>query len=98
MGLTHTVCGHAHVRPYSGHARLTDFGLASVVRGLHSVNLTPVQGYTQRWAAPEVIKTGDKNTREADVFSFAMVVIEVGHQAFPAPATGRRQMNGLPDI
>ena len=77
---------------------MTDFGFASVVRGLHSVHLTPVQGYTPRWAAPEVIETGDKNTREADVFSFAMVVIEVGHQALPALAAGRRQMNSLPDI
>ena len=77
---------------------MTDFGFASVVRGLHSVHLTPVQGFTPRWAAPEVIETGDKNTQEADVFSFAMVVIEVGPQAFPALATGRRQMNGSPNI
>ena len=56
-----------------GHARLTDFGFASVVRGLHSVLVTSVQGYTARWAAPEVLETGDKNTRAADVFAFAMV-------------------------
>ena len=62
---------------HGGHARLTDFGFASVARGLHSVLVTSVQGYTARWAAPEVLETGDKNTRAADVFAFAMVVIEV---------------------
>ena len=56
---------------------MTDFGFASVARGLHSVLVTSVQGYTARWAAPEVLETGDKNTRAADVFAFAMVVIEV---------------------
>ena len=60
-----------------GHARLADFGFASVVRGMNSVLVTEVQGYTARWAAPEVLESGDKNTREADVFVFGMVVIEV---------------------
>ena len=40
--------------------------------------MTEVQGYTARWAAPEVLGTGDRNTQEADVFAFAMVVVEVG--------------------
>ncbi|KAF9778328.1 kinase-like domain-containing protein, partial [Thelephora terrestris] len=35
----------------SNHARLTDFGFASVVRELNSVLVTQVQGYTARWAA-----------------------------------------------
>ena len=61
----------------SGHARLTDFGFASVVRGMNSVLVTEVLGYSSRWAAPEVLKRGDKNTCEADVFAFGMVVIEV---------------------
>ena len=39
--------------------------------------MTGVQGYSARWAAPEVLESGDKNTREADVFAFGMVVIEV---------------------
>ena len=61
----------------NGHARLTDFGLASIVRGMNSVPITQVEGYTPRWTAPEVLK-GDKCTPEADIFSFGMVVIEVG--------------------
>jgi len=36
------------------------------------------KGHTPRWAAPEVLKGADEATREADVFSFGMVVIEVG--------------------
>ena len=62
---------------YSGHARLTDFGFTSVVRGVDSILVTGVQGYSARWAAPEVLGNGDRNTREADVFSFGMIVIEV---------------------
>lgn len=56
---------------------MTDFGFTSVVRGTNSVLVTEVQGYTARWAAPEVLRNGDKNTREADVFAFGMVVVEV---------------------
>ena len=62
---------------HSGHACLTDFGFASVVRGLSSILVTNVQGYTARWAAPEVLGNGGRSTREADVFAFAMVVVEV---------------------
>ena len=62
---------------YDGRARLADFGFASVIRGLNSVHITKVQGYTARWAAPEVLRDGDKVTQEADVFAFGMVVIEV---------------------
>lgn len=39
--------------------------------------MTKVQGYTERWAAPEVLWSGDRNTQEADVFAFGMVVVEV---------------------
>ncbi|KAF9789636.1 kinase-like domain-containing protein [Thelephora terrestris] len=62
---------------HTGHARLTDFGFTSVVRGVNSVLVTEVQGYSARWAAPEVLENGDQNTREADVFAFGMIVIEV---------------------
>ncbi|KAF9779314.1 kinase-like domain-containing protein, partial [Thelephora terrestris] len=62
---------------YNGRARLTDFGFTSVVRRLDSVLITQVQGYSPGWAAPEIFVEGDRNTREADVFAFAMVIIEV---------------------
>ena len=57
---------------------MSDFGFASIVRGLDSVLVTKVQGFSPRWATPEVISEGDRNTREADVYAFGMVVIEVG--------------------
>jgi hypothetical protein len=44
---------------------------------VNSVLVTEVKGYYARWAAPEVLGNGDRNTREADVFSFGMIVIEV---------------------
>ena len=61
-----------------GRARLTDFGFTSVVRGLNSVLVPELQGCTLRWAAPEVIRGEGRSTQEADIYSFAMVVIEVG--------------------
>jgi len=62
---------------------LTDFGLTSIVRGLNSILVTKVKGYTEAWAAPEVLEIGDKATQEADVFALGMVVIEVGPCVFP---------------
>ena len=43
--------------------------------------MTKVQGFTPWWAAPEIIKSGDRNTQEADVFAFGMVVVEVSPSA-----------------
>lgn len=48
----------------SGHARITNFGLAVVT-----------SRRTQRWAAPEVLE-GGKDSKKADIFAFAMVMIE----------------------
>ena len=67
---------------HSSHACLTDFGFASVVRGLRSILVTEVQGYSARWAALEVLESGDRNTREADIFAFGMVVVEASHCIF----------------
>ena len=68
---------------HNGNARLTDFGLTSIVRGMYSLRVTGVKGYTEAWAAPEVLEEGNKATPEADIFSFGMVVIEVGPRASP---------------
>ena len=34
------------------------------------------RGYTMRWTAPEVLN-GGRYSKEADIFAFAMVMIEV---------------------
>ena len=59
-----------------GHARIADFGLATVTQNLDSVrSASGHHGHTVRWAAPEVLNKGTYS-KEADVFSFAMVMIE----------------------
>ena len=40
-------------------------------------------GYITAWAAPEVLEGTGTITREADVFAFGMVVIEVNLCALP---------------
>jgi len=61
-----------------GHARLTDLGLTAIVRRVGSVEGYQAQGYTARWTAPEVLRGANTITRKADIFSFGMVVPEVG--------------------
>ena len=61
----------------SGHARIADFGLATVTQNLDSMWSISIQrGHSARWTAPEVL-TGGRYSKEADIFAFAMVVIEV---------------------
>ena len=64
-----------------GHAQITDFGLARVTQNLDSVRTTAEeQGHTARWTAPEILSEKGSYSKEADVFSFAMVMIEVRHK------------------
>ena len=61
-----------------GHARLTDFGLTFIVRGEYSV-ASPQDSHitsTATWAAPEILGR-DPVSKEGDVFTFAMVAVEV---------------------
>ena len=60
-----------------GCARITDFGLTTVTQNLDSIrSVSDDHGHTGRWAAPEILNGGEFS-KEADVFSFAMVMIEV---------------------
>ena len=71
----------------TGNARLADFGLATVTQNLDSVRSATCQrGFTPRWAAPEVLDEG-MYSKEADVFSFAMVMVEVSYGSPPACRT-----------
>ena len=59
-------------------AQLTDFGLATVTQNLDSIRSTSEhEGHTARWTAPEILNDVGTYSKEADVFSFAMVMIEV---------------------
>ena len=60
----------------SGHARIADFGLAIVTLNPNIMRSASRHDNTPRWAAPEVLG-GQPPSREADIFSFAMVMIEV---------------------
>ena len=42
-----------------------------------------VSGYAAAWTAPEILEEAGGITREADVFAFGMVVMEVGLRAWP---------------
>ena len=65
----------------SDHARIADFGLAVVTKNSNSIQSAPNQhGLTLRWIAPEVLDSREP-TKEGDMFSFAMVTIEVGNAA-----------------
>ena len=62
----------------TGRARITDCGLAVVTRNLDSVRSAPDEHeHSTRWTAPEILANQGTSSKEADVFSFAMVMIEV---------------------
>ena len=64
----------------AGHVRITDFGLATVTQNLDSIRSgSDDHGHTARWTAPEILSENGTYSKEADVFSFAMVMIEVHH-------------------
>ena len=61
-----------------GNPRITDFGLATVTRDLDSLRRGSDEcGDIARWIAPEILNGRGTYSKEADVFSFAMVAIEV---------------------
>lgn len=59
-----------------GCARITDFGLARNQGTTEQKGSTA--GGTARWTAPEILKGEGTPSKEADVFAFAMVMVEVG--------------------
>jgi hypothetical protein len=62
----------------TGRARITDCGLAVVTQNLDPTRSAPDDhGHNTRWIAPEILDNRGTFSKEADVFSFAMVTIEV---------------------
>ena len=65
---------------YSGHARIADFGHATLIKDEDSMEGdSDLLGYTLRWTAPEILNGQATASKESDIFSFAMVMIEVFH-------------------
>ena len=63
----------------SDTARIVDFGFTMVTQNSDSIQGPSSQrGYTPQWAAPEALIEG-AYSKEGDIFSFAMVIIEVRH-------------------
>ena len=62
----------------TGRARITDCGLAVVTRNFDSIRNAPDEHeHSTRWIAPEILAKQGTFSKEADIFSFAMVMIEV---------------------
>ena len=69
----------------SGHARIADIGLAEISKNLNSIrSISNQDDLSMRWTAPEVWSPGE-HSEKVDIFSFAMVMIEVcyGWHALP---------------
>ena len=61
-----------------GRARLADFGLAPVTQDLDLIRSASTEcDNGTRWIAPEILDGRGTYSKEADVFSFAWVAIEV---------------------
>lgn len=63
----------------AGHARIADFGFPSIVTQGPDLtrNASAEDAYGAQWIAPEVLDNSETYSKEADVFSFAGVTIEV---------------------
>jgi serine/threonine protein kinase len=61
-----------------GRAHITDFTLAEIAYDQGAACLvTDVPEYDTRWTAPEVLEGIGRLTKEGDIFSFGMVMVEV---------------------
>ena len=67
----------------SGNARITDFGSTRISQDrILPESADDRQGFTFRWAAPEVLRDDSQVTKESDIFSFGMVIIEVQSERY----------------
>ena len=61
-----------------GRARITDFGLAAVTQDLDLIRSGSDECEDSvRWIAPEILDSRGTHSKGGDVFSFAMVMVEV---------------------
>ena len=68
-----------------GRAHITDFTLTEIACDKDSTRrVTDLPDYDTRWTAPEVLEGAPRLTKEGDIFSFSMVMVEVrcGHMIY----------------
>ena len=61
----------------AGCPRIMDYGLALIPQNSEIQSAQAEHDETARWTAPEIVIEGAPYSKEADVFSFAMVMFEV---------------------
>lgn len=62
----------------AGRPRITDFSQTTLIQNSGSAQVAfDDQGHTARWTAPEILTEQGTYSKESDVFSFAMVTVEV---------------------
>ena len=59
-----------------GCARITDFDRAQNPSAAEQMSAR--HGSAARWPAPEILEGQGKPSKKADIFSFAMVMVQVG--------------------
>ena len=73
----------------SGRARVADFSFAAVdYKQCLTCGVVRVNNIDTRWTGPEILDGKNPLTKEADVFSFAMLVVEVSLGACPTATSG----------
>jgi serine/threonine protein kinase len=67
-----------------GEAIICDFGMSKVIAEVTEINasLTLAEGGSARWLAPELIE-GKAPSKESDVYSFAMSILELVTGKYP---------------
>jgi len=79
-----TPCQSNIIVDVTGRAKVTDFGLSVVTQTLDSSRSTLDElGHNARWVAPEILGGRGSYSKEGDIFSFAMVTIEVRYSNLP---------------
>lgn len=65
----------------SGRAQITGFGITTITQDGDSVqSVSDDYGHVAQWTAPEILNGQGTYSKEADIFSFSMVVIEVRYR------------------
>ena len=93
--------GQSNILVYhSGCPRIADFGLAMVTQNQDSIRSAQGEhAHTARWTAPEILNEQGIYSKETDVFSFAMVMVEVRcryllwHHCLPTSSSPRHRLS-----